>query len=323
MTKTFGQNSYNLLEYPENIGGSRYPHYVVFFINVNTRGVINQAAGSVTYEIPQDQRKTQNNGVVITASSLVPTFIGGKAPTKRLNSAIALHMPEAVVTSSSMEYDTAEANWAGKAILGTTEGIKNALASGKDFVTGANKASNPKGGSVLSGAQTATRETIGGILSLGTNGTDGTTLMGGITGKVDNPRTETLFKSTKIRSHEFKYTFYPTSEKDSKIISAIIKKFKLHMHPELQGNNKTAGTSADPSFLVVPDEFDIEFYNKNKENTSIHKIATSVLTDMHVDYTGPGGFTAFNGTSNPIQITLSLSFTELEPITRSQVESGY
>ena len=97
------------------------------------------------------------------------------------------------------------------------------------------------------------------------------------------------------------------------------------MHPELavatQGNN--GSVSLEGSYLITPSTFDIEFYNISARNEMIHKISTSVLESMDVDYSGSGSWLAFKGTGNPYQVNVSLQFKEIRPMHRTDVIQGY
>ena len=52
-------------------------------------------------------------------------------------------------------------------------------------------------------------------------------------------------------------------------------------------------------------------------------IATSVMTNMSVDYNGSGYPVFFKNTGAPVQINMSLSFKELEVLTRERVLQDY
>lgn len=310
--KAADANKYQFLEYPKGVGTPRYPHYVIFFVNINALGEIAQNKSTVSYDLKPGVARSGAIATGTGAIQKVPVLNKMiKSPSKRFGTAIALHMPGRIANTSSMNYEESEVTLLGKTILGVAQNTRtdNAL------------------GGVASGAEITGRATAGGALSGGVSGDMGA-MMGAITGKIDNPRAETMFKSTGFRTHEFHYTFYPTSKEESDMVVNIIKMFRYHMHPELQSSSVATGSAPNPSFLVIPDEFDIEFHyvdsdGNDKQNTSLNKITTSVLTSLEVDYTNQGGFTAFAGTGNPTQVTLSMSFKEVEPINRKYIEEGY
>jgi len=133
-------------------------------------------------------------------------------------------------------------------------------------------------------------------------------------GKVKtNPFREVFFEGIDYRKFNFKYKFMPKDSTEVYAVYNIIEKFKEHMHPEL---------AAGGAFFLYPSEFEIAYYYNNKENGYFNKIATCALTDMQVEYGGEQ-FSSFS-TGAPTEINLTLSFRELELITKESIKSrGY
>lgn len=128
-----------------------------------------------------------------------------------------------------------------------------------------------------------------------------------------NPFKETLFESVNFRSFTFRYRFFPKSITESRKIRDIITVFKTHMHPEL---------TAQKLFYVYPSEFDIQYFYKDEENDYLHKFTRCALTDMAIDYGGEQFATFQDGA--PVEIGMSLTFTELESLTSEAIQSyGY
>jgi hypothetical protein len=128
-----------------------------------------------------------------------------------------------------------------------------------------------------------------------------------------NPFREVFFEGIDYRKFNFKYKFMPKSMKESEAIFGIIRKFKEHMHPEVAGGG---------AFFLYPSEFEIAYYYAGSENTYFNKIATCALTDMSVEYGGDQFSTFQNG--DPTEINLTLSFRELELITKESIrDRGY
>lgn len=132
------------------------------------------------------------------------------------------------------------------------------------------------------------------------------------TQRVTNPQREQLFKSIGFRTFSFSYKFMPASEEESGNVFSIIQLFKFHMHPELSGGGL---------FYVYPSTFDIVYYYKGNENEYINKIATCALTDVQVTYGGQEWATFDDGA--PVEINLTLSFIELETLTKDRIAEGY
>ena len=124
-----------------------------------------------------------------------------------------------------------------------------------------------------------------------------------------NPFRETVFESVDFRSFAFKYKFFPKSKKESQDIKNIIHLFKLHMHPELSQPNKL--------FFIYPSEFQITYYYENGPNPYFHKFRPCALESMEVNYGGEQFASFRDGT--PVEINLSLTFRELEIITKGMI----
>jgi hypothetical protein len=127
-----------------------------------------------------------------------------------------------------------------------------------------------------------------------------------------NPFREVFFEGVDYRTFNFKYKFMPKDTNESKAVYSIIETFKQHMHPELSNNGY---------FYIYPSEFEIRYYYKNKENPYFNKISQCALTDMSIDY-GGDQFASFSDGS-PTEINMTLSFRELELMTKESIREGY
>jgi hypothetical protein len=119
-----------------------------------------------------------------------------------------------------------------------------------------------------------------------------------------NPFREVLFESVDYRTFQFSYKFFPKDKVETDHIQSIIKIFKEHMHPEL---------TSDKMFYIYPSEFDIQYFYKDRENPYLHKFARCALTNMSVEYGGEQFVTFLDG--SPVEISMSLTFQELEQMT--------
>ena len=138
------------------------------------------------------------------------------------------------------------------------------------------------------------------------------------TGKVINPRRETLFVAPELRKFEFAFEFAPRNEKESLAIYDIIKAFKHHAYP-----SRSIGKGF---FFDMPAEFELEFHSiingAAYENLWMNKIARCALVEINVDYTAAGSVSTFyNGA--PTHINMTLTFQEMELITQEFVDRGY
>lgn len=150
----------------------------------------------------------------------------------------------------------------------------------------------------------------------------GTNLFRRGSGAVVNPNLEVIFNGPRIRSFNYNFRFTPRDQRESEEVHKILTTFRKNM----------AVQRADTAlFLKAPNVFKIkymiqatgdgeipggtlqEFDMSNQENKFIGRIKTCALTDMSVDYTPDGSYSTFYDNSQT-SVSLSLTFTELEPI---------
>lgn len=226
------------------------------------------------------------------------TFSGQK---KRLKTAIALHNPNTMSTTYSMNYEEENLDVfaLGLAAVGGSAAI------GKAFTQNGTM-------NIMKTVEKALNSATPAALSAGLS-LPGTGGISKLTGLAPNPRKEQLFKNVNFRTFTFDYQFYPRTPAEAKEVEDIIYEFKYHMHPEFKDAN---------NFLYVyPSEFDIFYYNGTQENMHVNRHTSCVLTDMTVNYAPNGQFTSFpDGT--PTQINITLTFKELALLTKDKIEGG-
>lgn len=207
--------------------------------------------------------------------------------TKRLRVAIALHMPNQLAVSYSVDWEGAD--------------IANQLILSNKF-GGEGQINMLKGAKIAALAKTFTASPAGNMLSAQT-------------GQAANSKKEMMFKNTNFRSFTFDYKFAPRDQDELLYVQNIIKMFKFHMHPEYEPDTG--------NFLYIyPSEFDILYYHDNTENMNIHRHTSCVLASMNVSYTPNGNFAAFKDGS-AIEISMSLQFKELAQLTKENIADGY
>jgi hypothetical protein len=225
------------------------------------------------------------------------TFSGQK---RRLKTAIALHTPNTMSTTYSVNYEEENLDIyaLGLAALGGSAAGAKAIQQ-KGAMSVINEALKDK--NIQSAALSA------GLSLPGTGGIQK------LTGLAPNPRKEQLFKNVNFRIFTFDYQFYPRTPAEAQEVEKIIYEFKYHMHPEFKDAN---------NFLYVyPSEFDIFYYNGAQENLHVNRHTSCVLTDMVVNYAPNGQFTSF-ADGMPTQINITLTFKELALLTKDKIEAG-
>lgn len=236
------------------------------------------------------------------AAALVSAAAGGKMSrqTKRLKTAIALHVPNAL----SIRYSTTwgeEETGAFQAAAMLSEGGMKALS---EAVTN---------GTINTQSLTGPAASVATALALNTPGGIGSGLSAA-SGLAPNPKKEQLFKGVDFRTFTFEYTFSPRSKKELDNVNRIIDTFKLHMHPEFK--------DAAAFIFLFPSEFDIQYYHNNQENPYLHRHTSCVLKDMNINYAPNGAFTSFENGA-PTQINVQMTFVELAILTKDQILQGY
>ncbi len=309
-TGTGGDFNIDELTYPIDLFQEDKKHMVVFFINVPGKSKIGDAANTLfSGAAPMSKKSgTGNIGKAAANAGITSMTVGGQTITfapgyKQLKSAIAMYMPNNWVESWSAKYEQADSN-----------AIINLLS----------REANKSGGQVTdaissmagSMANRFAQGTVGNILAAITSSKE---VANKLQGKLSNPNSESIFNGMNFRTFTFEFLMAPRSRTEAGNVIRIIDTFKYHMHPEI-----TSG-----EYLIFPAEFEIDFYSGTKNNDSgtrqvnqfIGSIATCALTDMSVNYTPDGVWSAFKDTNGyPTAVTMSLTFTELEPLTKDRLD---
>ena len=234
-------------------------------------------------------------------------------PTVRLDTAITLYMPASVSTSYAADYHDVEIG-PGAAIAARAYDayVNRGVGARQIFDDNETAAFNAlKEG--LAKAFLASVDVLPGFA--GAKGT-----YEAQTGVVLSDRMELLFKGLGRRQFSFTFAMMPKSEQEAQAIRNIVYAFKYNMLPEFEGGNR-AGRK-----LRVPNTFDIEYMYHGKANDYLNKISTCVLKTMDVKY-GGDRYKTFDpdslGSPPPVMTEISLTFEEMELITRERIAEGY
>ena len=223
-----------------------------------------------------------------------------------------MYLPANVQDNTSARYEDTPTGILGVAATDIIRGYKSF--KDEDFeVTGkiAGKALTEIGQQILSN--------LGGAFIEGLTNTEGAVpLANRLFGRAENPFVEVFFNSMNVRTFTYNFNFAPRNEEETMEIQQIIQLFRFHMAPELQETNSR--------YLTLPSEFDIHYMYKAQngngyENDFYGRVGTCVLENVSTNYT-PNGVKSFaNGA--PTQITMSLSFKEIETLTKEKINQGY
>ena len=133
--------------------------------------------------------------------------------------------------------------------------------------------------------------------------------------QVVNPMSLHLFKEVHRRSFTFAYTFLPRSREEMETCHEIVGLLKFFAHPK-----RSEGSGR---FLDYPAEFGISFLTGDgKENAYMPKILKCSLESVKVKYGEETSFSTFRTDqygAAPTKMTMELSFSELEILTRDRL----
>lgn len=215
---------------------------------------------------------------------------------RRLKTAIALHIPHQL----SVRYGT---QWSevDTALLQGAADMSEAMMNGLK-----GQGANAKMGT----GPAIARE---GAAAIALNKVENSGAVSAALGIAANPKMEQTFKGVDFRKFTFDYQFFPRDIKEAQNVMNIIYQFKFHMHPEFK---------SDLNYVwIYPSEFDISYYTGGVENPHLHKHTSCVLEEMNVNYTPNGQFAVFSN-GMPTQINVSLSFKELQILSKETVAGG-
>ena len=227
--------------------------------------------------------------------------------TRRISDSVAMYLPPNVEDSTTATYNDSKTGVAGfLAASGINAADKDASAIAASLVAGAQG---------ILGDMAAKSA---GIVAELAGAEGGEQLAKKAFGVADNPYMEVLFDSMGLRTFTYNFNMAPKNEIEANEVQRIIQLFRFHMAPELRpGINR---------YLGLPSQFDIHYMFLSKdgqasENSFYNKISTCVLQDCKVNYT-PNGVKSFED-GGPTAMTMSLTFKEIELMTKDKIAEGF
>ena len=145
-------------------------------------------------------------------------------------------------------------------------------------------------------------------------------------GVIPNSNLALLFNAPTLREFTFSWKMSPRSKEEATRVNNILRFFKQGMAPKKSNDSLSGGASF---FLGTPNIFDIHFktaktndYQILDRNDSVLRIKTCACTGAAVNYTPEGMWNAYEK-GQPVAITLTLRFNELEPIFDTDYDNNY
>ena len=151
-----------------------------------------------------------------------------------------------------------------------------------------------------------------------------------VTGTVRNPRKEQLFESVGFRTFEFTFNLVPKTKQESHQVMEMVKLFRFHAYPEIVPNQ---------AFYRFPSEFQISFidlkYPTNNPfqspgsnsataevNQWLNRVARCALTNVSTQYFPMDSISTFSDGA-PTMINITLTFSEMEALSRNHIKAGF
>ena len=137
------------------------------------------------------------------------------------------------------------------------------------------------------------------------------------TGQILNNNLELLFQGVNLRTFPYSITFSPRSPEEATVVKDIIRRLKTSMAPKAGEFDGTAGGI----FIQSPDVFQLKFLKDDVDHPFLHAFKLCALTGMSVNYTNAGTYTSYED-GTPVNIRMSLTFKELNPIYHEDYQEG-
>lgn len=290
-----GKRKYKILKFPQDIDIEATQN--IMLININA--VSGSKYAGKKYNVVQgEEAVVEQSG----SNSLSRKFSGN---TVRIDTAIALYMPPGISTSYQSNWQTTELGAAG-AIIDAFTGIGD-LSNFQTYqdIWNTGKAVAPEYLAMTAAAVASALTPF--------NVKDAATFY---RQSVLNPYVEVIFNGVNNRTFSFTFKFIPRSQEEQLVVKDIIDTLKFHRAPE----KKISGVNSIWSF---PSTFDISFLKKNGQvNEWIFKISTCAMTDLQIQHGSDNGFSTFEDGS-PFSTSITMSFTELEVLTKERHLQGF
>ena len=338
------RNSFNAtdlrLSYPADLGSEEQPHWLKILIRVREQNSQSQQPGlttGVTYQETAARRVNAENNIAITGA--VGAAAGANATVSLAGKLLKNTKNFGAAGNALATVGTGAAGAVAGGVLGAALGaglgdnklttLKTAIRLGlqeppkseysaewqEQAIGGVLSGGNIGVGNIAAGlAVEAARQNVNtgkiGQTVLNTSTEGALAAVDKATGKIRNPYREQVFKQVNFREFTFDYTFLPASVEEAEQVLAIVKVLRQNMLPEVASN---------AFFLIYPAEFSLQYMYKENENPHVHQFSDCVLTSMSVKYGGQD-FVTFKGTPGmPAEVTMSLKFKEIVPITGDRV----
>lgn len=244
----------------------------------------------------------------------------------QINGSVFLPMPSNLVVSYSADWSTPEFGIAGSMISDFVENSKNAIVTKlknstewsdlvptqKDFSSITDMIKNNLPSIVKSAKGAGAAWGMDALAGVGGAVGAPPEAVGAGLGVAKNPHISVYYVAPSLRTHNFSYKLSARNDTESNDIKEIIKFFKKAQAPELL-------QSFGNHLMEYPDEFSITFNNEQ----NLFKVMTCVLRDFTVNYHSQGIPAYFRDTKAPVDVDISLTFQEVNIVSKKEIDEGY
>jgi len=321
-----GRNKTENLAYPLNVESDpQQGHYIIFEILEQDKAKLKaykdageKLATAIKNEIAADPIAFAEGTYAAAKKSAISKGQRGasnglqvtKKTTTAMKVQVALYMPPSVQVSYGAKY--------GETTIGVgSEAIDAGI---RAFMAGSSLANAV--GTAAGGMTTGALNYVKDKMIPAIPGMEGADAVFAINrGSIITPRMELMFEGIQRRDFSFNFMFLPKSEPEAEVVEQIVKKFKYHM----ASNYGTGGLGGVDGVreMEIPDFFNIKYMHQSHKdhNPHLNLIKQCVLTKTDVEY-GSDRYKSYAG-GRPQTTKLSLSFQELEIITKDYIDQGY
>ena len=131
-------------------------------------------------------------------------------------------------------------------------------------------------------------------------------------GKVYNPNVELLYTMPGMRAYDFSFSFVPKDEGETRMMNQIIKNFRKWSAPK----------ETDGGMFEVPHVWQIEYMTGGRANENMNKFKPAACQSVTVQANPQMSMHVAHEDGAPIETVMSLSFREVDIITRKDHDDG-
>lgn len=267
---------------------------------------------------------------LVRSETVAGVFEGGierLSPIEEIKGSVKLPIPDGISDTNSVNWNGAAMGpMAGAALAGATqiansafetanrvanaEGVQKLNAIGESLTSGASGLGDQikRLGNSPVAREVLTRQLISAAINkLGVN-LSAEEILAASSGRITNQNLELLFSSMNLRQFSFAFQFAPRSQEESIEIRKIIRFFKQGSSPK----KSALGDNNSAFYIKTPNVFRLSYRRGDSQIKSLNKFKVCALQSVNVGY-APNGYATFED-SQPVNVSMGLSFTELTPI---------